>query len=184
MLICPTTSPGTRRKTETATPVRHLFQRCAANTSSRRAESGITPHIWHEENGYSKTWRHPNNFSRVGSQRRYLTGVTNLEEHMPNVKNSGKFELWGHVFSLRFTVQGNPSGPSACIAATVRAVCSVTVVLYVGIIPIKYPDVVNGARLQIFSSNIAPRLTSRTAPSRVGPTFKFVNKMETNFLEP
>ena len=34
------------------------------------------------------------------------------------------------------------------------------------------------------SSNIAPRLTSRTAPSRVGPTFKFVNKMESKFLEP
>ena len=34
------------------------------------------------------------------------------------------------------------------------------------------------------ASNITPRLTSRTAPSRVGPTFKFVNKMETKFLEP
>ena len=72
-----------------------------------------TPHIWHEEKSYYKTWRHPNNFSRVGSQRRYLKDVTNLEERMPNVKSSCKFELWGHVFSLRVTVQGNPSGPSA-----------------------------------------------------------------------
>ena len=33
------------------------------------------------------------------------------------------------------------------------------------------------ARVHIFSSNIAPRLTSRTAPSRVGPALKFVNKI-------
>ena len=72
-----------------------------------------TPHIWHEDKSYYKTWRHPNNFSRVGSQRRYLKDVTNLEERMPNVNSSCKFELWGHDFSLRVTVQGNPSGPSA-----------------------------------------------------------------------
>ena len=136
-------------------------------------------------------------FKLVGSRRRYLKDVTNLKEHLPNVK---KIRI---LFQLEGIFLACAKASLSCVGTacdspcrtvirvdhqhsshTVRAVCFVTVVLYVGIIPIRYPYRVYGARLHIFSSIIVPQLTSRTAPSRVEPTLKIINKMETNLLEP
>ena len=161
-------------------------------------KSGIHHIFWHKEKSYFlKHDAIPTIFPARGKSKKVPERRDESKEHLPNVKtNRVLFQLWGHVFSWRQASLScvGTACDSPCwwvirvdrphSSHTVLEVCSVTVSLYVGIIPITYLDVVYGARLHIFSSNIAPRLTSRTAPCRLGPTFKFVIKMETNFSEP
>ena len=103
----------------------------SAVQQTRRAvvlpETGIHHTFWHyEQSSFLKHDAIPTIFQLVGSRRRYLKDVTNLKEYLPHVKKIRVlFQLWGHVFILhqsvtilcwhcmRFTVPGNPSGPSA-----------------------------------------------------------------------
>ena len=74
--------------------VRRPIQRRAANTSSRRASrirNTLQILTWREK-FFSKTWRHPNIFSsQWGGRRRYLKDVTNLMEHLFNVKKKIRY---------------------------------------------------------------------------------------------
>ena len=162
-----------------------FIQRYVAITSSSRASNlQYTTHLTFDLLFINIMTPSQQFFQLVGSRRRYLEDMTNLEEHLPNTKICGYAQHWGHVFSLR---QAAPffiatACDSTCrvirvdlphSSHTVRAVCSVTIVLNKGIITDQITFSLQISRLH---------WRHELRPLGSGPTPKFVNEMK--FLEP